>query len=146
MPLGSICNYSKQCSAIDSNSICEFNKNDVKVCQCNSDSYLFSEYKTDYIKICKIKQKTTVRTTTEEDLQDITIVSTENGNIANGNTEEALYANSNSSNYITNSSNDKTGNVGIVLFLVAILLAVLIVVIIIRYSFIHSFIELITFS
>lgn len=133
VPLGSICNFTKQCSAVDSNAICDYNKYGIKVCQCSQQSIEVTQYQTDYIKKCQIKSTTTSSTSTASpDEFDTNITegnssdkSDDKGKIVDG--EEGYKYNSN--------KDEKAGNVGIILFFVAIFLAIIIVVIIIRYLF-----------
>jgi len=142
------CNYTKQCATLDPNSVCEKNDLGVKVCQCNKDSYLYSEYKTDYKKTCRIKPLTT-KSPPSEDSFDVIFP---NNEVIESNTEEKQDINKSEELIEENESlmnktkdsksknkSSSTTNAGIVFFFLAILLAILIVVIIIRYSFQYSF-------
>jgi len=142
------CNYTKQCAALDSNSVCEKNDLGVKVCQCNNDSYLYSEYETDYKKTCRTKPLTTKSPSSEDSFE----VVLPNNEVNESNpeekqdinkSEELIEENKNLMNKTEDSKSkdmsSSTSNAGILFFFLAILLAILIVVIIIRYSFQYSF-------
>jgi hypothetical protein len=146
------CNYTKQCAALDSNSVCEKNDLGVKVCQCNQYSYLYSEYKTDYKKTCRTKPLTT-ESPSSEDSFDVVFPNNEviesNQEVKQdiNKSEELIEENEslmNTTDSLTTDSKSKnksssTTNAGIVFFFLAILLAILIVVIIIRYLYQYSF-------
>ncbi|CAG2106985.1 unnamed protein product [Medioppia subpectinata] len=132
--LGSTCNYTKQCSAIDTNAICGDNSNGVKVCKCSEHFYEHSDYQSDYIKKCRIKSKPTVRHSVEDESTSIltigSVIDPKSDKQNEDLKEDSIEL---SGNFTTNpKKNESTGSIGIILFFVAILLAITIVVIIIR--------------